>query len=278
MKLDRQAMLAALAEDLVNEYPLCVDLLRAGDGGWVEAVDCFAADALRPREGYILLEACRGGLLRMIVRTGREDLLGECLAYLDGTLHRFAEIELRASHRSVFAAECLHQRFVVEPSDYPDNPAYVIRAPGELRDAEGRLPVGEAARMGAADRAALLEDAASGLLDREGIGPDLFGPRTGRRAAEWYLLRVGDEPAAYLRADCVIPPVREIGWLYVEKKYRGTGCAADLVRFFTRDVYARGGIPRYGWAVSPESARVAEACGYTRLAPAAVCCTLLPRE
>ncbi|MCQ2436214.1 MAG: GNAT family N-acetyltransferase [Clostridia bacterium] len=56
----------------------------------------------------------------------------------------------------------------------------------------------------------------------------------------------------------------DIGWVQVDIDERGKGYAKQLVSYFAADSIKNGLIPRYSFAMSNESEKVAEACGFTR--------------
>jgi predicted GNAT family acetyltransferase len=258
-------MFNALAEDVVAEYPLCVELHFAGKDYRVCEIACFVSDVIQPRDDFILVRQYNDRFLQLLVRTEQGDLLEEAMTYVDAILPGFDEIELHTPFLSVLRSESICRRFAVGESCYPPNPDYVIRSLDQLRPSAASCAAGVTiGSMSDGDRAVILRAAVAGQLDRDGIGPDLFRPLDRRRDVRWYWIHASGEPIGYLRAECVLQNVEEIGWLYVESKYRGRGYAAALVRAFTRDSFLRGRIPRYGYAVSPESERVAQACGYVR--------------
>ena len=91
---------------------------------------------------------------------------------------------------------------------------------------------------------------------------------------KFYIMRVNGEIVGYLRAECGYMNIYDIGWLYIEPKYRGKGYATLLVLDFSKEMFKNGLIPHYGYAISEESARVAEKCGYQCDQTRLICKTL----
>ena len=209
-------------------------------------------------------------------------LILECMEYIDTIKNAFNEIELRTPFPSVLGQRSVTTRFVFEIPQYPANPVYYINSSDELSNlicndelsnliCNDRISV---TLIKDEDKIEVARKVEKGLLDPESWGDGSFQPCTNFKDVKFYIMRVNGEIVGYLRAECGYMNIYDIGWLYIEPQYRGKGYASLLVLNFSRDMFMNGLIPHYGYAVSKESAHVAEKCGYQCDKTSLICKTL----
>ena len=102
MILDNQTMIAALdASDRTRYYHWCADLSLAGEDYKVNEIVCFVCDASDPLADFIQVKKYDVGFLLILVYTENQNLIAECMDYVDTVKDAFEEIELRTPHESV---------------------------------------------------------------------------------------------------------------------------------------------------------------------------------
>ncbi len=193
--------------------------------------------------------------------TEDEALISECMDYVDTVKAEFDEIELRTPYPAVLDSEHIRKYFNAENTEHPANPVYYIHSADKLTLLSENTSV-SVSLFCETDKDEIDKAVQEGKLDQESMNGDMFVPYTCYKDTEWYILRVNGEIAGYLRSECGYSNIYDIGWLYVEPRFRGHGYAADLVLKFSYDMFGTGMIPHYGFALSEASARVAEKCGY----------------
>ena len=183
------------------------------------------------------------------------------MEYVDTVKNSFQEIEVRTPYASVLEMDRLCRHFSFGTPEYPASPVYYIHSPDALRPLPDRDTV-SISLLQERDKAEIAQCVEEGKLDPAYMNADVFVPCPIFKDVKWYILRVDGEIAGYLRGECGYANIYDIGWLYVEPRFRGHGYAADLVMYFSKDLFAGGAIPHYGYAISEASVRVAEKCGY----------------
>ena len=279
MFCDNQTMIAALDHaDRVRYYPWCTDLTLAGEDYKITEIVCLVRDENDPLSDFIQIKKYDDRFLLLLVYTKDAALIAECMEYIKTVKDAFDDIELAAPYPDVVRSPAILHRFTPVEPEYPRSPVYYMHSEDELPP---HIPHAEASvSVFSEDRKAALtaeiENANSaGLLDPESMNPTMFVPCTVFSDVKWYILRVNGELAGYLRAECGYANIYDIGWLYVEPRFRGHGYACDLVMYFSHDMFDHSAIPHYGYAISDASARVAEKCGYRCDTNGRYCCRLL---
>ena len=263
MVIDNLKMAEALALDGGSRYyNWCADLSMAGKDYKVNDVRCFVYDEADPLSDFAQVKMYGDGFLLILIYTEKSELVAECMDYADTVIKDFPEVELRSPYPTVFKSERISSRYIVRATEYTANPVYYIRSADELaahrqNEATEVLPY-----RGEADKSEIVAAVKNGRLDGKFMNADIFVPCTVFKDVKWYILRVNGEIAGYLRAECGYANIYNIGWLYVEPRFRGHGYAVDLVMYFSTDMFANNAIPHYGYAVSDASASVAKKCGY----------------
>ena len=276
MRIDNQTMIDALdAADRVRYYHWCTDLTLAGEDYKVSEIVCFIRKASDPLADFIQVKQYDVGFLLILLYTEEQELIAECMDYVDTVKDAFEEIELRTPHPAVLQLPIIQNRYTLTPPAYPASPVYYIHAANQLPSVQSH-PGASVSLYCEADKAEIAKAVAAGNLDCESMNADMFVPCTVFSDVRWYILRVGGEIAGYLRAECGYANIYDIGWLYVEPRFRGHGYACDLVMYFSKDLFSRGAIPHYGYAISGASERVAQKCGYTCDQTALSCHQLQP--
>lgn len=280
MIIDNQIMIAAMDQaDRVRYYHWCTDLSLAGEDYKITKIVCFACDASDPLSDFIQVKKYDDRFLLILLYTENTSLIAECMEYVDTVKDAFDDIELRTPYLSAVHLPAIKQRFTLAEPEYPGSPVYYMHHAEELpphtQHAEAVI-----SDYSESDKDELVKEIAqanaNGLLDVESMNPTMFVPCTVFSDVKWYILRVNGEIAGYLRAECGYANIYDIGWLYVEPRFRGHGYAVDLVMYFSKDMFARGAIPHYGYAISSDSARVAVKCGYICNTNKLYCHRLMP--
>lgn len=276
MRIDNQTMIAALDQaDRVRHYNLCTDLSLASDDYKVNEIVCFVCDASEPLTDFIQIKHYDVGFLLILLYTENQKLIAECMDYVDTVKDSFGEIELRTPYSAVLALPIIQNRYTFADPEYPASPVYYIHAEDQLLSPKNHTDA-SVSPYRESDKDAIAKAVAAGTLDGESMNADMFVPCTVFSDVKWYILRVGGEIAGYLRAECGYKNIYDIGWLYVEPRFRGHGYACDLVMYFSHDMFAHGRIPHYGYAISAQSARTAQKCGYITDQTKRICRRLLP--
>ena len=247
--------------DRVRYYNSCVDILLAGEDYKVNEIVIWAKDENAPLSDYIQVKKYDDSFLLIGIYTEDVSLISECMEYVDTIKDAFNEIELRTPFTSVLEQKSISMRFCFATPQYPTSPVYYIKSSDMLSNLTNndRITI---ALLSDEDKFEIARDIELGKLDAESMGADAFRACACFNDVKFYLMRVDGEVAGYLRAECGYMNIYDIGWLYVEPRYRGNGYASLLVQSFSRDMFAHGAIPHYGYAISKASARVAEKCGY----------------
>lgn len=273
MIINNQIMLSHFdSEDRVRHYNGCVDISLAGEDYKVNEIVFFAKNENDPLSNYIQVKKYDDSFLLVGICTQDTPLILECMEYIDTIKNEFSEIELRTPFASVLEEKSVTSRFTFEEPQYPTNPIYYIRSSDSLPNPihNGNITV---TLLSDEDKAEIAHALDTGKLDPESWGD--FTTCTSFKDVKWYIMRVGGEIAGYLRAECGYENIYDIGWLYIEQKYRCKGYATELVLHFSRDMFEHDAIPHYGYAISKESSRVAEKCGYQCDKTQLICKTLL---
>ncbi len=259
MIIDSQRMLSFFdSADRIRHYNVCVDISLAGEDYTVNEIVFFAKNDNDPLSDYIQVKKFDDGFLLIGIYTQDAPLILECMEYIDTIKSEFTDIELRTPFDSVLKEKSVTARFTFEEPQYPSNPVYYIRyydsLPNLIHD---NITV---TLLNDEDKTEITHALNMGILDPESWGD--FRPCTSFKDVKWYIMRVKGEIAGYLRAECGYKNIYDIGWLYIEQKYRCKGYATELVLHFSKDMFEQDAIPHYGYAISKESSRVAEKCGY----------------
>ena len=262
MRIDNQTMLNALdSSDRIRYYHWCTDLSLAGEDYKISEIVCFVRDPSEPLSDFIQMKQYDDRFLLILVYTENRELIEECMDYADTVKDAFEDIELRTPYASVLQASELLRRFSLAEPAYPGNPIYYMHTKAELPPFTYHAEA-VVSDYKETDKADIAKATTAGALDMEYMNADMFVPCTVFSDVKWYILRVNGEIAGYLRAECGYADIYDIGWLYVEPRFRGHGYACDLVMYFSQDMFESSRIPHYGYAISNASARVAEKCGY----------------
>ncbi len=262
MIIENKNMLASFdAADKERYYPICMDIALAGNDYKVKEVIFFVRYEDAPLSDYIQIKKYDDRFLLIGVHTEDTALISEGLEYVKGVKNEFDEIEMRTSFLSVLNHEGMNQQFSMYMPENPANPVYYIHSPSELTDIQHNSRV-HISRVTEADKIEIANGVKYGKLCSECMGEGMFQIKTCFKDIIWYILRVDGDIAGYLRAECGYANIYDIGWLYVLPRYRGNGYAAELVSYFSHETFSNGAIPHYGYAISNESVRVAEKCGY----------------
>jgi len=263
MIIDNFKMTEALAlADSARYYHWCVDLSLAGEDYKVNEIVCFVNDESDPLSDFVQVKKYDMGCLLILLYTEKNELIDECMDYVDAIAKGFPEIEIRTPYPSFFESDRIKGKYAVVPVANPSNPVFYIHSADELVPNRKHEAVEVHQYRGDADKAAIFSAVNGGRIDVANMNADMFVPCTVFKDVKWYIMCIDGEIAGYLRAECGYGNIYDIGWLYVEPRYRGHGYAVDLVTYFSKDMFARQAIPHYGYAVSEESVSVAKKCGY----------------
>lgn len=255
--------------DEVYYYADCVDITRAGENCYLNDIAFFIKDERSPLSDYIQVKKYDDNSILIGVHTNSRELIEEVVSYLTECCAKSSKIEMCSEYDEIFTYDCIVNRFVISDSDTL-NPIYYMRSSGDLRDIPPDPDVSIALAV-EGDRDELAAEVKAGHYNEEEMGPRVLDSPYDGVDVRIYVLRVRGRIAGYLRAECWFSNIYDIGWIQVQTEYRGNGYAALLALYFSRDCFARGYIPHYGYAVSDASARVAEKCGYTRTKRSLAC-------
>lgn len=262
MILDAKTMLSFFdSAGRYKYYHWCADISLAGEDHKVKEVVFFVSDIEDPLSDYIWLKKYRNSFLLVGVYTKDNMLISECMEYIDTLRNEFGEIELRTPFSCVLDSDSILKRFSLEQVQDLPNPVYYIDSQSELLNYTGDIEL-SITQLSDEDRNEIANSVRLGKLDRESWGDGSFKPCTGFKDVKVYIARLKGEIIGYLRAECGYMNVYDIGWLYIEPSYRGMGYAAALVSYFSREMFNADLVPHYGYAISEQSARVAQKCGY----------------
>lgn len=262
MIIDNRKFISVLDQtDRARYYHWCADLSLAGEDYKVNEIVCFVHDESDPLSNFVQIKKYDMGFLLILLYTEHQMLITECMDYVDTIKTDFNEIEIRTPYPSVLESKQILSRYSVTAPENPANPVYYIYSPEELTSVTGSVAA-SVSLFTELDKTDISQAIEEGLLDREYMNADMFVPCTNFKDVKWYILRVNGEIAGYLRAECGYANIYDIGWLYVEPRFRGHGYAACLVMYFSKDMFESHAIPHYGYAISQASARVAEKCGF----------------
>ena len=278
MIIDNKIMLSCFdSADRARYYHWCADISLAGEDYKVNEIVFFAKDEKEPLSDYIQVKKYDDSFLLVGIYTQDASLILECMEYLDMIKNAFHEIEMRTPFPSVFEQESVTARFAFKTPQCPANPVYYIKSSDALSNliCNDRISV---TPIKDEDKIEVARKVDKGLLDLESWGDGSFRACTNFKDVKFYIMRVNGEIVGYLRAECGYMNIYDIGWLYIEPKYRGKGYASLLVLNFSRDMFMNGLLPHYGYAISKESARVAEKCGYQCDKTCLICKTLKCRS
>lgn len=254
-------LLAFSQEDAVRYYNSCVDIFLAGGEYKVKKITFFAKSEEKPLSDYIQVKEYDDNFLLLGVYTEDEKLVSECMEFVDTIKDNYTELELRTDFFSVLDMESVKKRFSYETPEVPASPVYYIHTRKEL--AHFLLKEGVSISLSTEkDKEEIKILAKSGMLDPECMGEGMFNRCTCFSDVKWYILRVHGNIAGYLRAECGYQNIYDIGWLFVEPRYRCNGYAKQLVLYFSNHMFDIGAIPHYGFAICDESVAVAEKCGF----------------
>lgn len=263
MRIDKSFMLEWFRDtDGIYYYSDCVDITYAGENYKVKDVVYFIKDERTALSDYIHVKKYNDDSALIRVHTRSSELITEVVSYLAECCAKTDKIEMYSDYDEVFSDTCILNSFIISDSDTL-SPIYYIRSEGELRDIASNPDV-SITLVTDGDREEHAAEVMAGHYKDEEMGLHALEPCYNDWDTRIYVLRVRGRIAGYLRAECGFSNIYDIGWLHVQTEYRGNGYAALLVNYFSRDCFAHGYIPHYGYAVSEISARVAEKCGYTR--------------
>ena len=240
MIIDNKIMLSLLdSADRARYYHLCADISLAGKDYKVNEIVFFAKDEIEPLSDYIQVKKYDDGFLLVGIYTQDASLILECMKYLDTLKDTFHEIELRTPFPSVLEQESITARFAFETPQYPANPVYYIKSPDALLNfaSVDRISV---TLIVDEDKLEVAQKVEKGLLDPESWGDGSFRFCTNFKDVKFYIMRVNGEIVGYLRAECGYMNIYDIGWLYIEPKYRGKGYATLLVLDFSKEMFKNG--------------------------------------
>ena len=273
MQADKFYMLKHFRKtDEVYHYADCVDIIYSGENYKVNDIVYFVKEETSPLADYIQIKKYDDDYILIGVYTNSRELIAEAVSYLIKHHAKTGTIEIAGAYSEIFDFDCITQYFNISDGSNL-SPIYYMRSENELFDIVSDPDV-SIAPVTEGDREELAAEVRAGHYNEEEMGPRVLDFHYDGVDTEIYVLRVKGRIVGYLRAECWFSNIYDIGWIQVQPEYRGNGYAVQLVNHFSRDCFARGFIPHYGYAVSDASARVAEKCGYTRTKRSLSCKTL----
>ena len=261
IKIDNIRMQALFAQKDENVYFYdCHDIAMAGKDGYkIKDIVYYAQDAADPLASYACQKTYFDDSVVLYLHSRNHDFAAEIALYLYE--HPAREIDICSPFWDVCALECMQSLFDVESSE-TGAPIYA------LCDQNALLPFSPAsgatfALANERDKARVkLYPMLLDELEQELRTPNLFDACPCFDDTRFYLLEDGGRIIGFLRAECGYRNYYDVGWVYVAPAHRNKGYGKQLVLFFAHDCLANGLYPHYGYAVSSESAAVAEKCGF----------------
>ena len=248
MFIDKFTMQNILAgKDEGRFYHICLDISLSGEKYKVQNVTFFAREPGQA-DDFLCVTEYKDSLAVLTVETADPEIISEGVQYL--LRSDAAEYELR-TNCDILSLPCIADNFEIG-DDTGSSPTYSLRSADELVD----IPAGdvEISLLTKENSEAFREILASEHAPYADCFADI------RR----YGMTKDRKPIGYLRAERGYKNYYDIGWLYVLPGARGHGYAPMLVSYFAKDCLENGAFPNYGYAVSRESERVAEKCGFSK--------------
>ena len=265
MIIDNNKMIDLFAEyDLPRYYHRCADVVLASDDYKAKKIVYFGNEDDDLVNNHIQLRVCFDDSFIITVNTTSDELIEECFSYVDK--HPNTDVEMRTPYDKNLQNNSIISRFSVREAKYPLNPVYYMHTRQELI----KTPTKKDVAVSLLDQCSIEEirdNIRRGLLDGEEMDPDeTMDPNVfyamGYKDIKTFIIRVNGNVIGYLRGENGFSNVYDIGWVYIDPKYRNRGYAAHLVKCFSEYMFDNGFIPHYGHAISKQSVCVAEKCGF----------------
>lgn len=278
MLVDNQKMLSFLSDtDVEKYYHICNDIISSGEDYSLREVVFFCLEE-NPSDVFVCLRRYDDGECLISAYTDNCELVVEAIEYCknaklvtDNNLYGHQNrCELFTDTEDLI--EALKQHYVVTPSERFRAPSYYIRSVEDIhwfpitdntviRQLTPEISEEIRTQMlasGVSDKSDDYDDEHLGLWGLQIYGDDVN-----------YLLGIKDSSCeirwiGYLRTEKGFGNYMDIGFLFVNVEFRGHGYAKQLVSHFTRECLKNGKIPRYSFALNPESEGVAKVCGFTQ--------------
>ena len=279
MLIESDKMFSFLSQtDLEKYYFFCHGILNSGNDFSLREITFFCATP-EPVTDFVCLKRYGDGEDMLFALTENSELVKEALSYRKDAPSVIApEYEdripcCRLITDSDTILESLKTDFSLTPDEQFVAPSYFLKDVSELR----AFPLSEGVTIVCLTdeniekiKAQILEENQSekySSYNEEHVGLWVLKRY---RGSETYMLGLKDTSLqktrwiGYLRAENGVGNYMDIGWVQVDIDKRGHGYAKQLVSFFSADSIKKGHIPRYSFAMSSESEKVAEACGFTQ--------------
>ena len=254
--LDNTVVLQAYATcDEDRHVSDLVKLTLVGENYKIKTIRYLVKDVTQPLEDFICFEEYDDDFLLIQCHTREEELLAVMANEIESSV--FGEKEIRTPYSDILTVPMLTSRFHMTVSGEDVSPIYALIDHRQLSPLA--LPCGVTVELWDGSDA---ESVISAMTD---IGEDVVWVCECYRDTRRYLLRKEGSPVGVLRAECAYKNYYDIGWLHIEPAYRGQGLGTCLTLAFAHDCLARGDRPHFGFAISEESARVAEKCGFVNV-------------
>lgn len=258
MKISNERMLSFFAQtDEHKYYSFCHAINMSKKSFKILEMCFFVKDADMPSEEFVCIEIHEDCFAVIYVNTENEALVNEAVDIL---LKRqdICEYLLVTSTDNVLEMPYLTSVFEISGIEYEANPSYSINSYSELNLIETSNGV-EIFRLTDENSMSVKKELEHSKKDFESWtfeGSEAFSD------IRIYILRVNGVLCGYLRAECGYANYYDIGWLHIVPNMRKRGYAAQLVSYFAQDCVKYGLHPNYGYAVCPQSEKVAQKCGF----------------
>jgi len=278
MKIENSIMLDFLRKiDERKYYSFCRDSFLAGPDYKVSIISFFCPSR-NPSEEFVCIKRYEDEDY-ISIRTENEDTITEAFAYYETlNLNKLYQNKTRpiivfSDSYDIFGYSCLTAKYHIEDienigsryfylrnySDFNDFPldtnlSILVTKDGEIEKIASKLERSDNI-FGLNNREYSEDHIGTWALNEAIIGENCYRKRT-------YFLQKEDIIIGYLRAESGYGKYYEIGWLQTDIGERGKNYAPILVSCFVKDCLSSGLIPDYSYAITDESIRVAEKCGF----------------
>lgn len=244
--------------DMKKNYRFCRDIALAGKNHKINEIIFFAHNENDIDSGFICVELCTDSFAQIFLYSTDEFLINEAVDMLlkyDG----ICEYLFIAFGETEFSASAILENFEISEEYEAENPTYCLNSFSDIKNirSDGDVNI------------SLLTDNMVDILKSEINGNETefsgwtFDKTEYLKDVKIYILRKGEKPCGYLRAECAYSNCYEIGWLNILPEFRRNGYASQLVSYFVNDCIKNNLIPYYGSAVCEESEKTAKKCGFS---------------
>ena len=261
ISIDNARMRSLFAQADENRYFYdCHDITMAGrDGYKIKDIVYYAQDDSDPLASYACQKTYFDGSVVLYLYSRDRAFAHDVAVHLHN--HPAREIDLCSPTWDVREIESVAELFEIESTEQ-GSPVFALCNRDALAPFVPRESV-TCTKAGVYDRLRVQADPTLlQALEEELRSVTLFDTCPCFDDTRFYIMECDGRIIGFLRAECGYRNYYDVGWVYVAPAYRNKGYGKHLTLFFAHDCLANGLYPHYGYAVSPESVAVAQACGF----------------